>query len=155
MNVHRCEYFDKVSRCSAVLYREPQFLLMLYVIQVDSVLRGYKLIIKNHLKTYRRKRNWQHCVFLNVDLVSTMQLSNWKSWINLPMETKLRNTLYLVHLTANATTKLNQPNCSHWFYSIVATCFDPHMGPSSGSIIKYVSCYWTVFSMDPYWCYSS
>jgi hypothetical protein len=37
--------------------------------------------------------------------------------------------------------KINQSNCSHWFYLTVATCFGPHMGPSSGSPIKYVSFY--------------
>jgi hypothetical protein len=37
--------------------------------------------------------------------------------------------------------KINKFNCSHWFYLIVATCFGPHLGPSSGSLIKYVTCH--------------
>jgi hypothetical protein len=40
--------------------------------------------------------------------------------------------------------KINHSNCSNWFYLILNTCFGPHLGPSSGSLIEYVSCYWTV-----------
>jgi hypothetical protein len=47
--------------------------------------------------------------------------------------------------TVNTTIKIkiNQSNCSHCFYLIVAACFGPHMGLSSGSLIKYVLCYLT------------
>jgi hypothetical protein len=48
------------------------------------------------------------------------------------------------YLVVNKTVKINQSNCSHWFYLIVATCFGQHLGPSSGNLVKYVSCYWTV-----------
>jgi hypothetical protein len=48
------------------------------------------------------------------------------------------------YLAVNTTIKINQSNCSHWFYLIAATCLGPHLGPSLGSLIKYVSCYWTV-----------
>jgi hypothetical protein len=51
---------------------------------------------------------------------------------------------YWWYLAVNTTIKINQSNYSHWFYLIVATCFGPHLGQSSGSLIKYVSCYWTV-----------
>jgi hypothetical protein len=37
--------------------------------------------------------------------------------------------------------KINQSNCSHYFYLMVAVCFGPHMGPSSNSLVKYVSTY--------------
>jgi hypothetical protein len=49
------------------------------------------------------------------------------------------------YLAVNTTIeiRINQSKCSHWFYLIVATCFGPHMGPSSGSLSKYFSCYWT------------
>jgi hypothetical protein len=48
------------------------------------------------------------------------------------------------YLAANtAVNKMNQSNCSHWSYFMVATCFDRHMGPSSGILIKYVPGYWT------------
>jgi hypothetical protein len=39
---------------------------------------------------------------------------------------------------------INQSNCSHWFHLITAICFGPYLGPSSGSFIKYVSCYWNI-----------
>jgi hypothetical protein len=52
--------------------------------------------------------------------------------------------MYWWYLAVNTTIKINRSNCSHWFYLIVATCFGPHLGPSSGSLIKYFSCYWTV-----------
>jgi hypothetical protein len=48
------------------------------------------------------------------------------------------------YLAVNKTIKINQSNCSHWFYLIVVICFDPHLGSSSRSLIKYVSYYWTV-----------
>jgi hypothetical protein len=53
---------------------------------------------------------------------------------------------WLWYLAINTTIKIkiNQSNCSHWFYLIVAMCFSPHSGPSSGSLVKSVSCYWTV-----------
>jgi hypothetical protein len=55
----------------------------------------------------------------------------------------LGNWWYLVFNTT-IKIKVNQSNYSHWFYLIFATCFGPHLGPSSGSLIKYVSCYGTV-----------
>jgi hypothetical protein len=48
------------------------------------------------------------------------------------------------YFAVNTTIEINKSNVSNWFYLIVATCFGPHLGPSSGSLIKYVSCYWTV-----------
>jgi hypothetical protein len=50
------------------------------------------------------------------------------------------------YLTVNTTIKIktNQSNCSHWLYLIVAKCFGPHLGPYSGSLVNYVSCYWIV-----------
>jgi hypothetical protein len=44
-------------------------------------------------------------------------------------------------LAVNTAIKINQPNCLYWLYLITATYFGPHLGPSSGSLIKYVSCY--------------
>jgi hypothetical protein len=44
------------------------------------------------------------------------------------------------YLAINTTIKVNQSNCSHWFYFIVATCFGPHLGLSSGSLTKYINC---------------
>jgi hypothetical protein len=43
------------------------------------------------------------------------------------------------YLAVNTTIKINQLNSSQWFYSIVATCFGPRFGISSGGLIKYVS----------------
>jgi hypothetical protein len=51
---------------------------------------------------------------------------------------------WLWYLAVNVTIKINRPNCSEWFYLIVAISFGPRLGPSSGSFTKYVSCYWAV-----------
>jgi hypothetical protein len=61
-----------------------------------------------------------------------------------------RQSLFITTITniwifgGNKTIIINQSNCSHWFYLIVATYFGSNLGPSSGSLTKYVSCYSTV-----------
>jgi hypothetical protein len=57
---------------------------------------------------------------------------------------KIKNWWYLAVNTRIKTIKIKQSNCSNWFCLIVAACFGPQLGTSSGSHIKYVSCYWTV-----------
>jgi hypothetical protein len=42
------------------------------------------------------------------------------------------------YLAASTTIKINQSNCSHWVYLVVATYLCSHLGPSSGSLIKHV-----------------
>jgi hypothetical protein len=44
----------------------------------------------------------------------------------------------------NKHFKINQSNCSRWVYLIIATCFDPYFGPSSGRFIKNASHYWNI-----------
>jgi hypothetical protein len=63
---------------------------------------------------------------------------------NFPQENLLRYILFCGIQAVNTTIKINQSNCLHWFSLITATCFDPHLGPSSGNFVKYVLCYWNI-----------
>jgi hypothetical protein len=50
--------------------------------------------------------------------------------------------LWYVCRQHNGYFKINRSTCLHWFYLITATCVGPYFGLSTGSFIKYVSCYW-------------
>jgi hypothetical protein len=61
------------------------------------------------------------------------------------LQENLRQCILFCGIQAvNTRIQINQSNCLQWFELITATCFGPHLGPSSGSFIKYVSCYWNI-----------
>jgi hypothetical protein len=88
-------------------------------------------------------------------LLASKQLWTWWGKTLMLYPTNLTGYLYCLHPVMcrdlwysdrqhNKYFKINQSNCLHWFYLITATCFGPYFGPSSGSFIKYISCYWNI-----------
>jgi hypothetical protein len=66
-------------------------------------------------------------------------------YLSLSYDVNVRSALDVAELIVNTTnaTKCEPIKCHYlqWLYLIAATCFGPCLGPSSGSLFKYVSCY--------------
>jgi hypothetical protein len=84
---------------------------------------------------------WRHSVDVWAGMVDEY-LPNW--FVRIWEQIVSMNYLHCLHPVDRQHNNKNKLIELLTLVLRVATCFGPHSGPSSGSLIKYVSCYWTV-----------